>query len=163
MTARYLLCSLLALLVLAGCGGEDEETGAETSSDTSTSSTSAALQFDQVESFTLDYLEEDSKTSAECKQLEWVEDEAEKKKLAPLTGTETVEVLTCDGIAYLAYVEYADDAAATEALAPALLPYLADETVVVMPLVGIDEVVASSYLEALKGECSCGEVVQPQQ
>ena len=163
MTMRYRLSSLFALLVLAGCGGGDDEPGAETSGDTGASSTSAPLQFDQVEGFTLDLLQEDAEVSAECERLEWVEREAEKRELAPFTGTEAFEVLTCDGIPYLAYVEYVDDAAATEGLAPALLPYLADGTAVVMPLVGMDEGLASSYLEALKGECSCGEVVEPEQ
>lgn len=167
MPARGRLTFLFALLALAtaGCGGDDDEGGNTTpgNSSASGSSATAQLEFDQVEGFTLDYLQEDAATSKECKELVWVEDEAKQRKLLPLTGTDTVELLTCDGVPYLSYFEYPDDVAASEGLAPALLPYLMDETSVVMPLVAVEEEVASAYLDALKEECACGEVVQPEQ
>lgn len=163
MRSRH-LTSLLAVLTVAGCGGDDEPSSVspDTSSTTASAPATNVPQFDQVETFTLDYLEGESAVSKECKELEWVEDDAEKEELAPFTGTETTEILTCDGVLYLAYIEYEDAAAAEAGLAPALLPYLvADETTVVMPTVGMDEQAASRFLEALRAQCACGEIIRP--
>lgn len=151
-------------MILAGCGGGDEaETTTSGSASTPTSTASTELQFDQVEGFTLDYLEGQAAGEA-CKELAWVEEEAQKEELAPFVGAKATEVLACDDFPFVAYLEYEDAAAAEEGLAPALLPYLmATDTTVVMPLVGLDEATASGYLEALEAECACGEIVQPAQ
>lgn len=174
---RRHLIPLLMILALTGCGSDGDEAGstkgssptASESSPTTPESTSTAngaesatLSFDQVEGFTLAHLEGEGPVSEECDELGWVEDEAQKRELAPFTGTKAAEVLTCDDVPYLAYLEYEDPMAAQEGLAPALLPYLvAGKTNVVMPLIALDETTASAYLEALRSECSCGEVVQP--
>lgn len=56
------------------------------------------------------------------KELSWVEDEAQKQTLVPFTGTKATELLTCDDVPYLAYLEYTDAAAAKEELAPRCCP-----------------------------------------
>lgn len=163
---NWQLSLVLAVLALAGCGGDDGSESATTSAGEGAPSTaeSGELQFAQVESFTLNYLEGAPAVSKECNDLGWVEDQAQAQELAPFIGTKTVEVLTCDDVPYLAYLEYEDATAAEEGLASALLPYLAaSDTTVVMPLIGLDEATAADYLEALKGECACGEVVEPAQ
>lgn len=163
MRSRH-LTSLLAVLAVAGCGGDAEPSAGspDSSSTTASAPETNVLQFDQVETFALDYLEGESAASKECQELDWVEDDAEKKELAPFTGTERTEILACDGVLYLAYIEYEDAAAAEAGLAPALLPYLvADETTVVMPTVGVDEQTASGFLEALRTQCACGEIIRP--
>jgi hypothetical protein len=145
---------------VVACGG-DEEAGTVTSEPTPTNS-AGTLQFDQVENFTLTYLEGEKAVRSECKELSWVEEESQKRELAPFTGTKSTEVLTCDEVPYLAYLEYEDAAAADEGLASALLPYLlVGDTTIVMPLAGVDEATASRYLEAVEAECACGELIQP--
>ena len=97
----------------------------------------------------------------ECREIRWVRDEREKQALAPFEGTEATEVLACDDVPYVAYLEYEDAAAAEEGLASALLSYVvAGDTSVVMPLVAVDEKTASAYLDTLTAECDCGEVVK---
>ena len=164
---RHRLAPLLGALALLGCGG-GEDGGAETSTsgaDTGSAGASAergSLEFELVEGWTIDYLAEEPAAGKECDDLEWVRDEGEKQELAPFTATELTEVLACDDVPYVAYLEYGDDAAAEEGTAGALLPYLvAEETTIVMPLVALDEKVASAYLDALTAECGCGEVVEP--
>ena len=166
MTRRGLTPLLVVLALVAGCGGDDdsgdEATPPAETTEAPAGGGSGSLAFEQVETFTLRHLEGEAAVKEECKELEWVEDAARKKELAPFTGTRSVEVLTCDDVPYLAYIEYADAATAKAGLAPAAVPYLiAGETNVVMPLVGLDEQVASGYLEALKAECACGEITRP--
>ncbi len=162
------LTPLLALLALVGCGGDDDASttksgGSGTSStSTSSSSDSEALGFDKVKSFTLEYLKGKRRVNKECKRLRWVKSASQKRVLAPFPGTTTVELLTCDGVPYLAYLDYRSEAAAKKGLTQALLPYVVDEeTTVVMALVGLDGKTASRYLKALKAECDCGKVVRP--
>jgi len=159
--------TLAVALALLGCGGGDDG-GSDSAAGTPGSGAggsagdAASLEFGQVESFTLDYLSGEAPVSKECGELRWVRDEQEKRALAQFTGTEVSEVLACDDVPYLAYLEYEDAAAAKQGVASALLPYLlADDTTVVMPLVAVDEQIASRYLEALSMECGCGEVVKP--
>ena len=171
MTRRSLTPLLVVLTLFAGCGGDDDSGGTTaspgpTSSETAETPSGAStgtLSFEQVENFTLRHLEGEAAVKEECKELMWVKDAAQKKELAPFTGTKSVEVLTCDDVPYLAYIEYADAAAAEAGLAPALVPYLiAGDTTVAMPLVGLDETVASGYLEALRAECACGKITRPE-
>jgi len=161
------LASLLLALGLFGCGGgEDGGAGTSTSAPTAASAGASAepgsLEFELVEGSTRDYLAGEAAVSKECDELEWLRDEAEKRELAPFSGTELTEVLACDDVPYVAYLEYGSAGAAEEGTAGALLPYLvAEGTTIVMPLVALDEKVASAYLDSLAAECGCGEVVEP--
>ena len=162
---------LVLAVALAGCGGGDEAasdsaggTSAQGNAGTQGSERPPALRFGDVEGFTLEHLKGEGTVREECENQRWVESEAQKRKLAPFSGTRRVEVLACDGVAHLAYLEYENKAVAEDGLAGALLAYLvAAETTVVMPLVALDEPTALDYLEALKAECACGEVVRPGQ
>lgn len=159
------LTALLVVLAVAGCGGDDEPSsvGPGSSGTTTPSAPEAKVpQFELVETFALDYLGREPAVRKECPELDWVEDDAKKRELAPFSGTARTEILACDGVVYLAYIEYEDAAAAEAGLAPALLPYLAaDETTVVMPTVGMDEPTASRFLRALRSQCACGEIIRP--
>jgi len=161
MSHRHLL-SILALVLLVGCGGDGEtETTTSTTSGASTPSATASLTFNAVEAPSIEYLEGEPAVTKECDDLGWVEDETEKKELAPFTGTTTVEVLACDGVPYVAYLEYEDAGAVDDGLAGALLPYLQEDTTVLMPLIGLDEKIATNYLQTLEEDCGCGELVEP--
>lgn len=162
LTRRYLV-PLLVVLAVGGCGGDDAgSTITSGSAEASAPADSGVLRFEQVKSFTLRHLEGEAGVRKQCKELGWVEEGARKRELAPFKGTRTVEVLTCDEVPYVAYVEYRDAAAAKSGLAPARVPYLlVGDVTVAMPLVGLDERTASGYLKALKAKCACGEIVEP--
>jgi hypothetical protein len=155
------MAALAAVILLVGCGG-DEEGGSTPGADgPSPGGTNGTLDFEQVKTLTTDQLE-DKAGLEECEELGWVEDKEQKRLLAPFKQTKRIELLACDGVPYLAYIEYGDASEAEKSLAAALLPYLvAGETTVVIPLAGIEEQVAADYLAALEAECACGEIVKP--
>jgi hypothetical protein len=166
---RRRLIPLVAVLALAACGGDGGDGGADKAGgSTATGSGGSASpaqppQFDRVKSFTLDHFKGDSAVAGECRKLAWVEDPNRKGALLPaFPGTTRTEVLTCDDVPYVVYLEYRDAASAQRSLASVQLPYfLAQERIAVTPLVAVDDAPRSRYLAALKTECACGEVVNP--
>lgn len=161
MLRRPGIAALAAVILLAGCGGGDGPDPMPGGRESSPGAATGTLDFKQVEDFTADQLEDEAGLE-ECDELGWVDDREQKRLLAPFKETKRVELFACDGVPYLAYIEYGDASEAERSLAAALLPHLVvAETTVVMPLAGIEERVAANYLETLEAECGCGEIVKP--
>ncbi len=169
--ARVKLVPLLAVLAVAACGGGDGDgdAGAGTAGATATSArtepaaSGEPLRFEQVEDFTVEHFAGLPKGDAGCGKPAWIRGDDRKQQAGlAFPKTKRTEALTCDGVASVVYLEYEDAAAATQGLGSAAIGYLlAGETTVVMPLVTVDAKVASTYLDALKAERGCGEVVKP--
>jgi hypothetical protein len=158
------LASFLVVLALAGCGGDDDDNGDGNGGE------SKPLQFEQVRSFTLEHPKgEDSFVGCENPDWNWVGAQREKQAQTAVTQAKRAETLRCpDGIVNEAlYLEFSDAATARErldalygqCLGEACSPYLvAEHTAVVTPVADEKD---AAYLEALKAECGCGEVVTP--
>lgn len=167
---RLRLVPVLAVLGLAACGGGDGDSGggAGTAPNAPAARTEPApsgepLRFEQVEDFTVEHFAALPKGDDGCGDPAWMQgDKAKQQAGMSFPQTKRTEALTCDGVASVVYLEYEDAAAAEQGLASAAIGYLrAGETTVVMPLVTVDTKVAGAYLDALKAECGCGEVVKP--
>jgi hypothetical protein len=166
------LAALLAPLVLAACGGGDDDgdNGGGTK-ESAGAEGGEVLQFDQVRSFTVDYMrrmhdENVSRTDKKkvfCPSPQWSDDEALKQQTADIHQAASAELLSCVKTdAAVSYLEFEDSAAAREA--PATEPttetatVVAGSALVTALFVGASEL---AYIEALKAECGCGEVVEP--
>jgi hypothetical protein len=177
MRFRLLTVLLAGLcLGLAACGGDDggeegggdragtatqEERGEEGGVDAGDAG--EPLAFEQVEDFTIETLGAEPAVKEECKELDWIRTEREKEeKLPRFQGVKSFEALTCEGVPYLLFYVFPDAATAERSLGLSQLPYLvAGGTTAVQPLIAVDERAAVRYLEALREECGCGEIVRP--
>ena len=165
MTARVVAC-LLALVLMAGCGGDDGNGGGGGNGGEESTKT---LEFEQVERFTVEYGGAESERNfTGCENASWGGPGAQTEKRAEgVFGATRAEVFGCvpDTLSGTAvYLEFEDAATAREQLAtPACAPefcsvYLvAEKTAVLTAFADVEE--GRPYLEALKAECGCGEVV----